>query len=68
MIQHNVPVTFDAKNKDHRNAFYIFNTKHTWGKTNIRFILEQPFVDIPSMIQSKLLQYYMSNEFKKEKV
>ena len=67
MIKINAPVNFDVTNKEHRKAFSQFIKDNTWSKTTTRFVLEHPFIDIPSMIQHKLLNYYLTSEFKKEK-
>jgi hypothetical protein len=67
MIRMIAPVNFDVNNKKHREAFHIFLKDNTWSKTRTRFILEHPFVDIPSMIHNKLLNYYLTKEFNKEK-
>jgi hypothetical protein len=64
MIEYNAPVTFDVKNVTHRKAFNDFLKNHSWKDTNLRFILEHPFVDIPSMIHAKLINYYLTKEFK----
>lgn len=67
MINPVVLVNFDASNKKHRNDYYTFIKENTWAKSKTRYMLEHPFVDIPSMIQHKLLNYYLNREFNKEK-
>ena len=67
MIKVNTPVDFDVKNPEHRQVFHTFIKENTWGKTKTRFVLEHPYVDIPTMIQNKLLDFYLTKEFNKEK-
>ncbi len=66
MIKTIEPVNFDAANTEHRMAFHSFVKYNTWSKSKTRFLLENPYVDIPSMIQNKLLNYYLTKEFNKE--
>ena len=64
MIKTIAPVNFDVTNVEHRKSFHNFVKDNSWSNSNVRFILEMPFVDIPSMIRHKLLNYYMNKEFK----
>jgi hypothetical protein len=59
-------VVFDVNNKEHRKAYYKFFKKQAWGKSP-RFVLEWPHPDIPSMIQHKLMNHYLKNDFKATK-
>ena len=62
LLQSIPQVRFDKNNVEHRRHFYRFLNESKWGNSP-RFILETPFLDIPSMIQSKMLHHYMENEF-----
>lgn len=64
MIEYNAPVQFDPKKSEHRESFNNFLKNNSWKDTKLRFILEHPYVDIPSMIHNKLINYYLSREFK----
>jgi hypothetical protein len=67
MLQNKLLVNFDANNIEHRKYFKTFFTKNKWDQKSPRFILEQPFLDVPTMIQNKLMQYYLKHDFKQEK-
>lgn len=56
-------VIFDAKNSEHRRAFGVFLKTGTWGQSNVNFLLETPYYDLPAMITSKLTHYYIESEF-----
>ena len=56
-------VIFDAKNSEHRRAFGVFLRTGTWGQSNVIFLLETPYYDLPAMITSKLTHYYIESEF-----
>jgi hypothetical protein len=56
-------VIFDAKNSEHRQAFGTFLRTGTWGQSNVNFLLETPYYDLPAMITSKLTHYYIESEF-----
>jgi hypothetical protein len=45
----------------------MFIKKQKWDSKCPRFILEHPFLDVPTMIQNKLIQYYLKQEFKQVK-
>lgn len=64
MLQTNPLVQFDASNVEHRKAYFKFFKQSKWGPTGPRFILETPFLDVPTMAQSRLVDYYMKKEFK----
>ena len=64
MIKTIAPVNFDVTNEEHRKSFHKFYKNNSWSESDYRFILEMPFLDIPTMIRHKLLDYYMNKEFK----
>lgn len=59
-------VAFDPSNKDHRRWFASFNENRSWGKCPVRFIIDDDHGDLITMIQRKLIQYYVDKEFKKK--
>lgn len=51
-------VIFDPEDPAHRAAYFEFVQTCRWGKSPYRFILEEPFMDLPSCIASKMIDYY----------
>ena len=60
-------VVFDAKNKDHRRWFADFQRKSSWGQCPVRFVVDDDNGDLITMIQRRLIQYYVEKEFGKIK-
>ena len=58
---------FDPTNIVHRQCYHSFITHRTWSKSKFRFILEDTYIDIPSMINDKLIKHYLDCEFKTKK-
>lgn len=56
-------VIFDATNKEHRRWFAEFNTNRTWAKCPVRFVIDDDQGDLITMIQRRLIQYYVDREF-----
>ena len=56
-------VVFDSSNKDHRKWFAEFNRSAKWGNCPVRFVVEDDNGDLVTMIQRRLIQYYVSREF-----
>ena len=54
---------FDPKNKDHRRWFAEFQKKGTWGQCPVRFIVADDHGDLITMIQRRLIDYYVKKEF-----
>lgn len=67
MLQNNLLVKFDVNNVEHRKVYFNFWKNMKWDAKAPRFEVEQPYLDVPSMIQSKLVQYYQKQEFTKTK-
>ena len=67
MLHGPILVEFNAKDTNHRKHFQYFMTKSKWSPDAPRFALENPFVNIPLMIQHKLLEFYLTNEYKEIK-
>ena len=57
-------VTFDPSNAAHRRAVNTYIRTGGWGAVPMRFLLENPYLDIPTMVSARLLDYYMGREFK----
>ena len=61
-------VAFDAANKEHRRFYHQFMKTNTWGKCPVRFICpDETGSDLIKMIQRQLVEYYVDQEFKKER-
>lgn len=58
-------VAFDAQNKDHRRWFAEFQRAGTWGRCPVRFIVSDDHGDLLTMIQRRLIQFYVDKEFGK---
>lgn len=56
-------VAFDANNKDHRRYFAEFQRYGTWGKCPVRFIVPDDSGDLITMIQRRLIDFYVNKEF-----
>lgn len=57
-------VAFDATNLDHRRWFAEFQSSRTWGRCPVRFIIADEQGDLITMIQRRLIQYYVDCEFR----
>jgi len=56
-------VIFDVTNSDHRQHYRTFTQYRTWGRCPVRFeIPEDTGMDLISMVQKQLLDYYMSQD------
>lgn len=51
-------VYFDPSNEDHIRDYAFFKKNSAW-QNGCNYILEQPFFNIPSMIDRKLLEYFL---------
>ena len=60
-------VVFDPANKDHRRWFAQFQRESTWGHCPVRFVIDDDNGDLITMIQRKLIAYYVDREFGPEK-
>ena len=56
-------VVFDAKNVEHRKTVEQFFRTGTWRRTDVNFLLETPYYDLPAMVTAKLTDYYLQCEF-----
>jgi len=55
-------VKFNADDPIHRMWYFEFKKTKSWAKCPVRFAIENNFVDVPSCIESKLLNYYMHKD------
>ena len=51
-------VIFNPANKQHRLDYAQFIKYNNW-RTGCRFLLEEPYMNIPTLIQDKLVNYYL---------
>jgi len=56
-------VAFDVDNPDHRKWYSDFVKYRTWGRCPVRFMAEALDQDLVSYINSKMLAYYIEQEF-----
>jgi hypothetical protein len=57
-------VAFDASNKNHRRYYAEFLEYGGWGSCPVRFVCPDDYgMDLPTMIQHRLIQYYVDREF-----
>ena len=56
-------VVFDPSNKDHRRWFAEFNKNLSWSNCPVRFVVDDDAGDLITMIQRRLIQFYVDKEF-----
>jgi len=56
-------VAFEASNKKHRRYFAEFQRTGTWGRCPVRFIIPDDSGDLITMIQRRLIDFYVQREF-----
>lgn len=56
-------VVFNAADKNHRKWFAEFNANQTWSHCPVRFVVDEDHGDLITMIQRRLIQYYVDREF-----
>lgn len=56
-------VAFEATDPQHRAWFAEFRKLGTWGRCPVRFIIADDHGDLITMIQRRLIDYYVSKEF-----
>lgn len=54
---------FDPQNKKHREWYSNFVNTGTWGTCPVRFVVTDDQGDLVTMIQRKLIEYYVNKEF-----
>lgn len=60
-------VVFNATNTEHRKWYADFVRTGTWGRCPVRFVVPEDHNNLITMIQRKLVEYYVQQEFKKRK-
>lgn len=58
---------FDVANKQHRKWVADFQRTGTWANCPVRFIIEDSFTDLVSMVQQRMTEFYTAKEFGKVK-
>lgn len=56
-------VAFDPANRQHRKWFSEFQKSGTWGHCPVRFFIPEDVGNLITMIQRRLVQYYVNHEF-----
>jgi hypothetical protein len=56
-------VAFEASDSQHRAWFAEFRRLGTWGRCPVRFIIADDHGDLITMIQRRLIDYYIAREF-----
>ena len=56
-------VAFNPQNKEHRRHFAEFQKRGTWGACPVRFIVPDDGGDLLTLIQRRLIAYYVDKEF-----
>lgn len=51
-------IAFNPANKQHRLDYAQFIKYNNW-KNGCKYFLEEPYMDIPTMINDKLVQHYL---------
>ena len=57
-------VAFNAEDREHRQWFSEFQQSGTWGHCPVRFIIADEQGDLVTMIQRRLIKFYVRKEFK----
>lgn len=58
-------VVFNPTNKSHREIFHNALKYRTWGKSPVRFWLEDETTSLMDQCTKKMARYYMEKEFGK---
>ena len=59
-------ISFDPSKKDHRAAARAFLKRKAWVDSPLRFSHDPSYTSIADQVQSKLLNWYMSQEENRE--
>ena len=55
---------FDPCNKEHRRFYAEFTQHGSWGRCPYRFVVPEDHNNLITMIQRKLVEYYVQKEFR----
>ena len=58
-------VAFDPTDRNHRRWYHEFVKHGTWGRCPYRFIVPDDHGNLITLIQRKLIEYYIYREFKR---
>lgn len=61
-------VAFNATQAEHRRYFAEFQRTGTWGNCPVRFIISDEQGDLVTMIQRRLIEHYVAQEFGKKRI
>lgn len=60
-------IAFNAEDREHRQWFAEFQRSGTWGHCPVRFIIADEQGDLVTMIQRRLIKFYVEKEFRSVK-
>ena len=60
-------VAFDATNSQHREWYFQFVEKRSWGHCPVRFMVESLNTDLLNHINTEMMKWYIGQEFKNGK-
>lgn len=58
---------FDPSDRQHRQWYSNFVREGTWGHCPVRFVVPDDHGNLVTMIQRKLVEYYVKQEFKRKR-
>lgn len=59
MLKPRERIHFDPSNKDHVQDYANFLKNSNW-RDGCKYLLEQPYQDIPTMINNKLIRHFLN--------
>ena len=65
LIKNRPLALFDAANAEHRRAYNTYKMTGSWSDCKYQFVVEDPYYDLPTMIDNKLVKFYLEHEFHK---
>lgn len=65
VLKPRVRIHFDPSNNEHVEDYAKFLKNSNW-KDGCKYLLEQPFHDIPTMINNKLIRHFLIPYLKKD--
>ena len=65
-LNHRPGAIFDPANQDHRRWYHEFVEHGSWGRCPYRFVIGDDAGNLVTMIQRKLVEYYVQQEFAKK--